>query len=207
MDGMLAWLSSLPPAALLSAMALLAAVENIFPPIPADVVVAFGGFLASRSGASPWPAFLAVWAGNMAGVVLMYFLGRRFGTERLEKRFKIAKSGNADTRIKEWYGKYGIAAFFLSRFVPGVRAVVPPVAGALRIPFLGAMLAISAASAMWYGAITWLAFRAGNNWETLLATIKRLGWGSALGAGAILLVGAAWWYLRRRKRREHPPAA
>ena len=207
MDGILAWLSSLPPVALLSAMAALAAVENIFPPIPADAIVAFGGFLAARSGASPWPSFLAVWGGNMAGVVLMFFLGRRYGSARLEQRYKLDKSGKADARILTWHRKYGTAAFFFSRFVPGVRAVVPPVAGALRIPFPGAMIAIAAASGMWYGALTWLAFRAGNNWEELLATIQRLGTGTAVGAGLILLVVVGWWYLRRRRGREHPPAA
>lgn len=207
MDGVLAWLSSLPQAALLGAMAVLAAIENIFPPIPADVIVAFGGFLAARTGASPWPAFIAVWAGNMAGVVLMYFLGRRYGTARLERRYKLDRSGTADARILEWHRKYGTFAFFLSRFVPGVRAVVPPVAGALRIPFFGAMIAISAASALWYGAITHLAFRAGNNWEALLGTVESLGIWSAVIAGAILLAAASWWYLRRRRRHEHNPTA
>jgi membrane protein DedA with SNARE-associated domain len=207
MEGMLAWLSSLPTVALLAAMAALAAVENIFPPIPADAIVAFGGFLAARSGASPWPAFLAVWAGNMAGVVIMFFLGRRYGTTALERRYKLDRSGRADARILEWHDKYGTLAFFFSRFVPGVRAVVPPVAGALRIPFPGAMIAIAAASGLWYGALTWLAFHAGNNWEALLDTIQRLGMGTALGAALILLVVGGWWYLRRRRRREHPPAA
>jgi membrane protein DedA with SNARE-associated domain len=201
MDSVLAWLTSLPPAALLSAMAALAAIENIFPPIPADAIVALGGFLAARQGASPWPAFLVVWGGNMAGVVLMYFLGRRYGTAALERRYKLDRSGTADARVLHWYERFGVLAFFLSRFVPGVRAVVPPVAGALRIPFGGAMVAISAASALWYGAITWIAFRAGNNWEALLSTISQLGGWTAAGAGALLLGLAALWYIRRRRRR------
>ncbi len=148
MNAALAWLTSLPPGALLSAMAVLAAIENIFPPIPADAIVALGGFLAARKGASPWPAFLVVWGGNMAGVVLMYFLGRRYGTAVIERRYKLDRSGTADARVLHWHQRYGTLAFFLSRFVPGVRAVVPPVAGALRIPFPGAMVAIAAASGL-----------------------------------------------------------
>ncbi len=200
-EGLLAWLSSLPPGALLAAMAVLAAVENIFPPIPADVLVAFGGFLAARTGASPWPSFFAVWGGNMAGVMLMYGLGRRYGTARLERRYKLDRSGTADARVLMWHQRYGTPAFFLSRFVPGVRAVVPPVAGALRIPFLGAMVAIAAASALWYGAITLVAFRAGNNWDRVVELIERLGLGTgAVAAGIVAAVGL-WWYIRRRRRK------
>ncbi len=201
MNAALAWLTSLPPGALLSAMAVLAAIENIFPPIPADAIVALGGFLAARKGASPWPAFLVVWGGNMAGVVLMYFLGRRYGTAALERRYKLDRSGTADARVLHWHQRYGTLAFFLSRFVPGVRAVVPPEAGALRIPFPGAMVAIAAASGLWYGAITWVAFRAGNNWEALLATIGRLGGWTAAGAAGLLLALVGVWYFRRRRRR------
>jgi membrane protein DedA with SNARE-associated domain len=201
MNAALAWLTSLPPGALLSAMAVLAAIENIFPPIPADAIVALGGFLAARKGASPWPAFLVVWGGNMAGVVLMYFLGRRYGTAVIERRYKLDRSGTADARVLHWHQRYGTLAFFLSRFVPGVRAVVPPVAGALRIPFPGAMVAIAAASGLWYGAITWVAFRAGNNWEALLATIGRLGGWTAAGAAGLLLALVGVWYFRRRRRR------
>jgi membrane protein DedA with SNARE-associated domain len=207
MDGILAWLSALPYGALLAAMSALAAVENVFPPIPADAIVAFGGLLAARQGASPWPAFLAVWLGNMAGVVLMFFLGRRYGTARLERRYPLDRTGGADQRVLALHSKYGTFAFFLSRFVPGVRAVVPPVAGALGIPFPGAMAAIAAASGLWYGIITWLAFRAGSNLDVLLARIRELGLWTAALAGAVLLSLGTWWYVRRKRRREHRPAA
>ena len=200
LDAALAWLASLPPGALLAAMAGLAALENIFPPIPADVLVAFGGFLAARADAPAWPAFLAVWGGNLLGVAGMYYLGRRYGTARVERRYHLARSGVADARVLSWYRKYGILAFFMSRFVPGVRAVVPPVAGALRIPPTRAMFAMAAASAAWYGAITVLAFRAGSNWEALRGGIARLGSWTAAGAVTIALLAAALIWLRRRSR-------
>lgn len=201
----LAWLSSLPQGALIGAMAFLAAVENIFPPIPADVLVAFGGFLAARGGTSAWPAFLAVWLGNLVGVVIMYGLGRRYGTSRIEARYHLDPTGVADARMLDAYRRYGTLAFFISRFVPGVRAVVPPVAGAMRAPFLPAMLAMGAASGLWYGAITLLAFRAGSSWEALRDAIARLGsWSAgiavALGGGLAVL----WW--RRRSRDRSNPA-
>jgi LPXTG-motif cell wall-anchored protein len=63
------------------------------------------------------------------------------------------------------------------------------------------MFAIAAASGLWYGAITWVAFRAGNNWEALLETIGRLGGWTAAGAAGLLLALVGIWYYRRRHRR------
>ena len=198
-NALLQWLSALPEAALLPAMALAAALENIFPPFPADVVVALGGILAARGGISPWPAFLAVWAGNVAGAMLMFALGRRFGAEWIARKFHLATSGAADRRFEGWYKRAGVAGLFLSRFIPGVRAIVPPVAGAMKLPIVSTMLAVATASAIWYGGITWLAFRAGANWELVMRTVTRYGRWAALGAGVLILIGGAAWFVRRRR--------
>lgn len=198
-EGALAWLASLPQGLLLAVMAALAAVENIFPPIPADVLVAFGAFLAARGGSSAVPAFLAVWIGNLVGAAAMYGLGHRYGAERIEQRYHLDPSGGADRRLLAGYEKYGTFALFLSRFVPGVRAVIPPVAGALRLPFGRTMAAMGAASGIWYGGVTVLAWRAGNNWDALKGAIGRMGMWSAVIAVALVAVGAglAWRTWRR----------
>ena len=86
---LLAWLSGLDPATLMASMAVLAAVENVFPPIPADVLVAFGGFLAARSHASAWPVFLVVWIANVAGAGVTFWLGRRMGNQWVQRRFHL----------------------------------------------------------------------------------------------------------------------
>lgn len=201
--GVLAWIQGLPQGALLGVMALLAAVENVFPPIPADVLVAFGAFMAARGGHSSVPVFLAVWLGNMAGVAGMYALGRRYGADRIRRRYKLDASGRADQRVQLLYQRYGTLALFISRFVPGVRAVVPPVAGALRIPAGRTLLATSAASGLWYGAITILATRAGDNWEVLKEAIGRLGTWTAGGATIVVgvVAGIIWWRRRRERAR------
>jgi membrane protein DedA with SNARE-associated domain len=198
------WLTALPPVALLGAMALLAAIENVFPPIPADVLVAFGGFLAARAGSSPWPAFICVWLGNISGALGMYFLGRKFGAQWIARKFRLKQESNVEARLRELHGKYGVAALFISRFLPGIRSVMPPIAGGLRIPLGTVALSIATASALFYGLITWLAFNAGANWEVLARSVKRLGLGTALGAGvlAILILVVVWW--RRRGARGKP---
>lgn len=200
MQAVLHWLTSLPTAALYVALAVVAAIENVFPPIPADTVVALGSFLAAQGRGTLAGAFLSTWIGNVAGAAAMYFVGRRYGAARLEQRMMGEKAAGAEARLRGLYGRFGILALFLSRFVPGVRAIVPPFAGALRIPVLRAILPMALASGLWYGLVSWLGFRVGSNWEALLALLKRYGQYAAIG-GAVLLavVGLVWW-LRTRRR-------
>lgn len=200
MSALLDWLGGLPNALLYAALGLLAFVENVFPPIPADVIAAFGSFVAAREGRSPIPPFLAVWLSNVAGALFMYAMGHKLGKKRVEKWLRITPQDPAEKRFESLYGRFGTAAFFLSRFIPGVRAVVPPLAGALHIKPLGPAIAIALASGLWYGLITFLAFRAGANWEKLVQLLQRVGWGAAVGATVILGGMGIWLYLRRKRR-------
>ena len=199
MSGLLAWLETLPVGALYASLALIAAIENVFPPVPADTVVAFGSFLAARGHGTALGAFLSTWIGNVAGAMTMYAVGRRFGAEWLQAR--MARRGGADMqqRLERMYGKYGLLAIFMSRFLPGIRALVPPFAGALRVPPVRAAAMIAIASAIWYGTVTIVAFRLGANWEQATATLADYQRSIAIGVGAIVLLGLLVWLLRRKR--------
>ena len=201
------WLLTLPPSTLLPAMALLAAAENVFPPIPADVLIALGAFIAARNGSSPIPAFATVLLGNVAGAMVMYAVGRRFGADWTEKRFHLKHKESAESSLSTWYARYGLFALAIGRFIPGVRAVVAPFAGALRASVFGTMAAIMLASGVWYGLVTWVAFRAGSNWDDLAGSIGRMGRWTALVA--LLLAGALafTWHRHRRKKQDDQRAA
>jgi membrane protein DedA with SNARE-associated domain len=196
------WLVALPPMALYAALAFFAALENVFPPVPADTIVALGSFLAARGNGEAWAAFLATWLGNVGGAMLMYALGHRYGARRLEKRLLGDKGPGAEKRLESLYGRYGIAAIFASRFLPGVRAIVPPFAGALRIPPLRAMIAIGSASAIWYGTVSYLGFTVGGNWQRVTKLINEYGRILSIAAAIILAVGLAVWWVRTRKARQ-----
>lgn len=201
MEGLLERLEALPVAALYAALAVIAAIENIFPPIPADTVVAFGSFLAARGHGTAVGAFLATWIGNVSGAMLMYALGRHFGADWLHERMTRRRGGSdMQVRFEKMYGKYGLAAIFMSRFLPGVRAIVPPFAGALRVPPVRAGLMIGIASAIWYGAITVAAYNLGENWEVAVEKIGGVQRGLAITAGVIAVVVLAAWLIRRRRR-------
>ena len=198
-SGLIAWLTSVPLGVLYLIMALFAAVENIFPPIPADTVVALGSWLAARGQGSPVWAFLSVWIGNIAGAAAMYFVGRRHGTVWIERRFPKIADEKSENRFRELHRKYGAASLFLSRFIPGVRALVPPFAGALRLPAMSSLVSIAVASGIWYGLVSYLAFRAGAaDWNALTGRISSVGRWIAVGAGVVLAVGALAWWVRQR---------
>ncbi len=201
MQDVLAWLTSLPPLALYLALALTAALENVFPPLPADTVVAFGSFLAARGDATIGAAFIATWFGNVGGAMAVYAAARRWGSSHARSRLRRFAGADAEARLDALYRRWGIAAIFLSRFLPGVRAVVPPFAGALKLPVVRVALTIGVASGLWFGLVTMAAYQVGANWETLQQRISALTRGAGLVAALVLATIVLVWLLTRRWRR------
>jgi membrane protein DedA with SNARE-associated domain len=198
-DSLLDRLAGLPPIWLYLALALAAAIENFFPPFPADTVVALGSFLAARGSASIWGSFLATWVGNVSGAMAMYWVGRRLGAERVRARFARRGERAGEHRLEGLRGNHGVWALIVSRFLPGARALVPPFAGALHLPVWRTTAAIAFASAAWYGAITWLAYRVGADWDELSRRVASFGKGAGLVAAAIAAAAVVVWLMRRRR--------
>lgn len=199
MQALLDWLTGLPAGVLYAVLALAAAIENVFPPFPADTVVAFGSFIAARGHGSIVGVFLATWIGNLAGAALMYGAGVRWGPAIIRSR--VFRAGpETEERIHDLHRRYGVWALALSRFVPAVRAIVPPFAGAFRLEPVRALAAMGIASGVWYGAITLLAWHVGSDWAQLKATVARAGTWVAVWATALLALAALAWWLRRRRR-------
>jgi membrane protein DedA with SNARE-associated domain len=99
------------------------------------------------------------------------------------------------------FRRYGMPAVFVSRFIPGVRAVVPVFAGALRLPVLPTAAMIATASGMWYGLITYVAFRVGADWPMLSGMVAQYSRTAAIVAAAISALGIAVWVLVRSRQK------
>lgn len=200
MQSLLDWLLTLPVFALYSVLGVTAAIENIVPPFPSDVVVAFGSFVIAQGGrGTMFGVFLVTWLGNITGAMLVYALGRRYGAERLEARLAGKHAHTRDARIRRMFERYGMPAVFVSRFIPGVRAIVPAFAGALKLSVLYTTLMVATASALWYGLITIVAFRVGSDWEQLKTTITQYGRTAAIVGVVLLAIGVAAWLIVRRR--------
>ncbi|MCU0650087.1 MAG: DedA family protein [Gemmatimonadaceae bacterium] len=199
--GWLDRLAALPTPALYVVLALAAAAENLFPPLPADTVVAVGAFVAARGAGSWWGSLLATLVGNIAGAGVLYRLGWRYGRGWLVARAERFGGERVLARVQSWHGRFGLPAIALTRFLPALRAVVPPLAGALHLRPVTTLTAMTLASAAWYGLITWCAFQAGANLEEFLAVVQRSQRALALGALAVVvIIGGAWWLVRRTRR-------
>ena len=145
----------------------------------------------------------------------MWWAGRRFGAEWLARRIGRLGFTNteerveaAEQRVENAYRQYGWIALFVSRFLPGVRAVVPAAAGAIGLPLWEVTAIFSLASLIWYGGISWIAFHVGRDWESVRVTLEGVARDVGLGAiaAAAVLALLIWrlWRKRRRSRAGEP---
>jgi membrane protein DedA with SNARE-associated domain len=203
-QALLGWLAGLPPAVLYVSLGIFAAVENVFPPLPTDTVVAFGTWLAARGDGSALVAFLCTWVGNVAGAAAMYGVGRSHGAGWMRRKFPRLADEAGEVRLRSLYSRYGLVALVVSRFIPGVRALVPPFAGALHVPAVPAIAAMALASAVWYGLISYVAWKAGSDWGAVTSMIGRSGRVATIAACIIAVVGGILWYRHQRQARAEP---
>lgn len=203
-------LSGLGPEALYALIFGASFAEGVLPPVPGDVAAAFLAFLSARADGAWLPTTLAVSLGSVGGNSVVWWLGRRYGAHWLAHqmaRFKLTRSEESaertERRIEEAYREYGWVGLFLSRFVPGLRAMAPAAAGALRIPLWETLGILFAAAFLWYSAIVWIAFKVGSDWPSVKAGLTQFAQGAGLGALGliVLLAGLGWWVWRRRRAR------
>ncbi|SRR6266542_5174945 len=199
------WLSHLPLGMLYLAISGISAIENIFPPFPSDAAIAFGSFLAARGAASPYSTFLVSWLGNLIGAALMFWVGRRYGTGPFMHRLERWTGAGAEQRIHSLYARFGLSALFISRFLPGVRALVPPFAGAMRLPPIPVTLAVASASGIWFAFVTWVAYTAGSNWDVVYARVVRSGKIVGISSAVFVLLIVLALFIRARHRRAQLP--
>jgi membrane protein DedA with SNARE-associated domain/uncharacterized tellurite resistance protein B-like protein len=183
-------------------LALLAAIENVVPPVPSDAAVALGAFLSIRGLTTPLGVFLVTWTANLVGAAAVYLISRRYG-----RRLFATSTGRrllaprSLAIIEREYLRFGVAGIFISRFLPGIRAVVPPFAGLVGLSPLRTLVPMGVASAIWYGGITILGTVIGTEWERINRII--LGVNRTLGIAALLVIGlAVYGYLRHRRLRQ-----
>jgi membrane protein DedA with SNARE-associated domain len=197
---LLHFLESLPAGPLYGLIAALAAIENVFPPVPADTAVALGAFLAGRDLMDPWLVFAVTWTANVGSGAAVYALARRHGRELFQGILGRRLFSDATiARIQEQYQRHGAWGIFLSRLLPVWRGLVMPFAGIAGVPAGRALVPLALASALYYGALTFLVSTLGTNLEEVLRLLGRVNAALTVAAAALLLA-AVLWALRRLKR-------
>ncbi len=197
LDRLLDWLAQLPTVPTYAVLMVLSAVENVFPPVPADTAVALGAFLARRGEISVVPLALLCWAANTASAAWMYYFARRHGPGFFKEGWGRRLMPPAVMAVlEEAYAKHGVAGIFVSRFLPGVRAAVTPFAGVVGMPARRALVPAALASALWYAFLAAAGYLVAENWDAVKALVGSAN--RALGIAAVVAAAFFAIWLRRR---------
>ncbi len=198
MSELLSYLAGMAPLLLYLILGVGAALENLFPPIPADTFVLLGAFLAATGRADAPTVFLVTWFANTVAALGVYLAGYRFGRPFFQKGLgRHLLNPRQLRRLGDFYDRWGLPAIFFARFLPGLRAMVPVFAGVARQPFRVVAPPILLASGIWYGALVWAGSVAGRNLPTIVDWLTRTN-RILLALAAAVFLGLGIWWLRTR---------
>ena len=187
-EGLLDWLTGLPPGAVYAVVGLLAIVENVFPPVPADTAAAVGAFLASAGTGSAVTVYLVTWFANVAGATGVYLVARHLGRPFLRGPLgRRMVDPRVMARIERLYDRWGVAGIFLSRFIPGVRSIVPPFAAVAGLSPVRALVPLTLASGLWFGAVIWAIVAFADEVRDIVRFVDRMNeWTAAVAIAVVL---------------------
>lgn len=176
--------------------------ENVFPPIPSELVMALAGF-STRSGEMTLiGVIIAGTLGSVLGAIPIYLVGALIGEERLvvlaDKYGKwLTLSGKDIRRADDWFDKHGPKTVFFCRMVPGVRSLISIPAGLAHMNFIQFLLYTTVGAAIWTAFLAILGATLGNNYELVDEYIGPL---SYVIVGGLLLAAIVWIVLRKRRQ-------
>jgi membrane protein DedA with SNARE-associated domain len=202
-ESFLDWVAGLPAVAIYAVLAVLSAVENVFPPVPADVAVVLGAFLARQGEVSAPLLGVLCWLANTASAAAMYLYARRHGRRFFESGWpRKLMPPSAIAALERASARHGVYGIFLSRFLPGIRAAVTPFAGVAGMSPARALVPAATASAIWYAFLVTVGYAVGQSWTRAKALLDEANHALALLAAVVVavVVAAVWWSRRRRAR-------
>lgn len=182
---------------------LLISIENIFPPIPSEVILTFGGFMSTFSKMHPLGVIFASTIGSVVGAIILYFLGFVLGTQRIEALFdsrigRILHLKKSDVRMAEkWFQRHGNKAVFFCRFVPIVRSLISIPAGLAKMKWSSFIVLTTIGSAIWNGILIYLGRLAGEAWEKIASYVDFYSMIVIIVFAVLFLVGVAIFIKKR----------
>ena len=183
--------------------------ENVVPPIPAELVMPMSGFLVQQGKLQLVPVVLAALVGTLLGAWFWYGIGRLVNEQRLEHL--IGRHGRclglkpADLALsRRWFSRHGAAVVFWGRLVPGIRPFVSIPAGIELMPQRSFLLWTTAGSLIWILVLVTAGLLLGSAYRQILVWLQTVG---AIMSRLLLLLGvsAALWIGVRARRRRPPP--
>lgn len=189
------------------AIAFLTLIENVFPPIPSEVILPLGGFFVSQDKMTLLGVVIAGTVGSVVGAIILYYVGKLFDQEKLEDwadrhgGWMLLTSGDVKEAFS-WFERHGKTAVFLARLVPGVRSLISIPAGAAEMKMAPFLLYSTIGTALWTWLLAFGGLQLGNSYQDLSQIIQWAGY-----AIIVLLVLSIIWWIIKKKRQDDPTTA
>lgn len=184
-------------------LALVLVLENLFPPIPSEVVLPLAGFLVGQGEFGFAGAVISSTLGSLAGALILYMIGRCGGRPLVLRYGRLLRVSTRDLdRAESWFARYGDAVVLGARVIPFARSVVSIPAGTLEMPLLRFTVLTTVGSALWNALLIGGGYLLGANWEQVST------WAGAYSDVILVLIAVAivlYLTLRlpRRLRKNH----
>ncbi len=201
MQGIIDWIISLMEAIGAPGVGLGVFLENIFPPIPSEVILPLAGFTSSQGSMNVIAAFIWATVGSMVGAYVLYYLGAAIGADRLRKiadRMWLVKVSDVDGALA-WFDKYGKISILLGRVIPGIRSLISIPAGIDRMNPLTFGFYTLIGSSVWNALLIYCGWILGENWHMVEGVIDQYS-KVVYALVALVLVGALVWLVRRAQK-------
>lgn len=184
---------------------LLIMIENVFPPIPSEVILLFGGFMTTYSKLNIVGMIVASTLGSLFGAIVLYYIGKIFNKDRLKKiisgkigkilRLKVSDIDKADS----WFDNKGNKTVFFCRFVPLIRSLISIPAGMSEMPILKFIIYTVVGSLIWNAVLIIVGSIVGENWTSILNILDTYSHVVVILLAIIFIVGIYIFYKKRKK--------
>ena len=182
--------------------------ENLFPPIPSELIMPLGGFYVQQGQLQFLPVVLAGLLGTLLGALPWYGIGRVINEKRLEAWLSrhgrwIGISPAELARSRRWFNRYGTALVFWGRLVPGIRTLISVPAGIELMPFGPFLIWTTAGSLIWTLLLTLAGLGLGEGYSNVELWIDPVSKVVKVGLVMAVLFALVWLGLRIWRRRHH----
>ncbi|MFI9114426.1 DedA family protein [Streptomyces venezuelae] len=186
-DGIAGWAAGLVDTMGGPGAGLAIALENLFPPLPSEIILPLTGFAAGQGVLSLTSALFWTTLGSVAGAVALYWIGALFGRERMHAiwgRLPLVKASDL-VRTEEWFARHGGKAVFLGRMVPIFRSLISVPAGVERMPMPRFIMLTTLGSLVWNSVLVVAGYALGDRWDVVESYV------GVLSKAVVALVGVA----------------
>jgi membrane protein DedA with SNARE-associated domain len=190
-EEIITFLRSIDPIFIYIAVFGIAFIENIFPPFPSDVIVAFSGALSVVASLSLPIVIVCAVAGSTSGFIVMYFIGKFAGDKILEKGKIKFISKEAVLTVERWFQKYGYWLIIANRFLAGTRAIISFFAGMSELDLKQTAILSAISALVWNLILIFVGFYVGHNLSKIseyISTYNKVVFGILILVALIYLI-------------------